>query len=90
MGVRLDHHATCLVGVECGLSEVEPDSANAVKRLEIVQQLLKDVVDKNKDLEARSHRNNIRISGVAESTNMGRSDTLVEKLLTDLFGHATK
>ncbi|KAJ1163815.1 hypothetical protein NDU88_004267 [Pleurodeles waltl] len=87
MDERLDRHATCLEGAECCLSEVEDGSADALKCLETVELMLKTVVDRNGDLEANSRWNNICISGFAETTNMGPSDTFVEKLLTGLFGH---
>ncbi|KAJ1194684.1 hypothetical protein NDU88_003970, partial [Pleurodeles waltl] len=81
----LDRHVICLDGTERQLSEVEDGLADVLKQLERVERLLKVVMVRKEDLEARSCRNNSRISRVAETINMGRPNIFVKKRLTDLF-----
>lgn len=45
--------------------------------------MLKVIAVKNEDLEARSRRNNIRVLGIPESTNTGKMEEYVERLLRD-------
>lgn len=45
-----------------------------------------EVKAKNEDLEARSRRNNIRITRIPETTAMGKVEDFVETLLRDIFG----
>lgn len=51
-----------------------------------MDRLLKIIAEKIEDLEARSWRNNVRILGLAETTNTGRMEDFIEMLLVDLFG----
>lgn len=64
---------------ENGLSEVAGKTLNMEKVLALIQA-------KNEDLEARSRCNNIRITGLPESTNTGRMETFIETLIKDIFG----
>lgn len=86
MGVRLDKHEGRLTTAESRISDLEDGVAQMTKKHEKLERILKTVAMKNMDLEARGRRYNLRITGVAETTNTGRLDLFVEKLLTDLFG----
>ncbi|KAJ1130598.1 hypothetical protein NDU88_008949 [Pleurodeles waltl] len=44
------------------------------------------MIAKNEDLEACSQHNNLRIRGIAETTEITRHDVFVENLLIELFG----
>ncbi|KAJ1159117.1 hypothetical protein NDU88_011787 [Pleurodeles waltl] len=88
MGEKIDRLSTHLDDAECQLPEVEDGSAEVLKHPERVEWLLRGAADK-KDLEAQSHRNNIRITGIAETSNMERPDTFVEKDKTNFFRCST-
>lgn len=55
------------------------------KQLTQMDKLLLAISAKNEDLEARSRRNNIRITGVPESTAIDKMETFATVLLTNLF-----
>lgn len=86
MGAKLETHERRLDTVEGRTSDLEDGATQSLKRLERVEKILKDVAIKNKDLEARSRRDNLRILGIPESTNKGRMDIFVETMLIDIFG----
>lgn len=51
-----------------------------------MEKVLALIQAKNEGLEARSCRNNIHITGLPESTNVGRMETFVENLIREIFG----
>ena len=74
-----------MVAVEERVSGVEDTTTIMAKRLERLETCLKTVAIKNEDLEARGRCNNILILGVVETTDTGRKDIFVERLLSELF-----
>lgn len=52
-----------------------------------MEKVLALIQAKNEDLEARSRRNNLRITGLPESTNMGKCKTYIENLIKEIIGH---
>lgn len=52
-----------------------------------MEKVLALIQAKNEDLEARSRRNNLRITGLPESTNMGQCKTYIENLIKEIIGH---
>lgn len=76
---RLGEAETRIADTEEGLQAVADKAASMEKVLAVIQA-------RNEDLEARSRRNNVRITGLPESTNTGRLETYVEDLLRDIFG----
>lgn len=86
MNNKIQSHDRRLDAAETRISDTEDGASKALQRLERVEHILKDVAIKNEDLEARGRRNNIRLLGVPESTNTGRLDVFIERLLADLFG----
>ncbi|KAJ1165774.1 hypothetical protein NDU88_006191 [Pleurodeles waltl] len=72
---RLDKHAERLDQVKRRVSEAEGEHGALVTAHKKVHILLLTLQAKAEDLEARSHRNNVRTTGIAKSTridNMGR------------------
>ncbi|KAJ1140654.1 hypothetical protein NDU88_007003 [Pleurodeles waltl] len=68
------------------ISNVEDVMQKRQEQLSQINKLLKVIALKNEDLEDKSRRNNIRIVGIPESTNSGRMEQFVERLLFTLFG----
>ncbi|KAJ1117869.1 hypothetical protein NDU88_006065 [Pleurodeles waltl] len=69
MGEQLDCHKLHLGGAEELISSLEDNSGSVQKHLEKVEKILQTVAIKNKDSEARSQRNNLRILGRVEVTD---------------------
>lgn len=83
---RVESHDTRLDNAEQRISDLEDRQPTIQKRLERTEALLKQVAQRAEDLESRSRRCNIRLAGIAESTNNGRMAHFVEQVLTDVFG----
>ncbi|KAJ1124670.1 hypothetical protein NDU88_003119 [Pleurodeles waltl] len=89
MTERLDKHADRLDQSERHISEVEDgQSAMAMGQAKMGKELatLRAKVD---DLEARSHRNNLGIVGIAESTAIDNMEGYIERLLVQVLGQDT-
>lgn len=93
MSMRMDAFVHKLEGHEERLNEAEQRISNTEDRTTQLQsqvahmdKLLKVIASKNEDLEARSRRNNICVIGIPESTNTGKMEDFVEKLLTATIG----
>ncbi|KAJ1181126.1 hypothetical protein NDU88_006336 [Pleurodeles waltl] len=87
MGEKISCHTTCLDSAEKRISGLEDGNTSLTKRVDEMEHLLKTMAFTNEGLEARSCSNNICITGIAESTNMGHPDQFVERLLIDLYDH---
>lgn len=88
MGERLDKQAERLDMSKRRITEVEESQTildTSHKQLGKVMQLLQD---KTEDLEARSRRCNLRITGLPE-TSTGKMEPFVEKLIVELLGAET-
>lgn len=83
---RVEQHEARIDTAEKHISEVEDTQAAMAKLLDRTERLLKMTAAKAEDLEARLGRNNLRIAGVAESTNTDPMEQYIEGLLTELFG----
>ncbi|KAJ1089696.1 hypothetical protein NDU88_002843 [Pleurodeles waltl] len=68
------------------ISAVEDTVHTKSKQLLQIEKVLKLIAAKNKYLEARSRRNNLRIVGIPESMDTGCMEHHVERLLTTIFG----
>lgn len=83
---KLDKQGERLDEAETRISAVEDEThANTTKCSEM-EKLLEVIRNKSEDLEARSRRNNVRISGVPETTNTGKMELYIESLVRDIFG----
>lgn len=83
---KLEGHAQRIKEAEERLSVVEDSAAGAQTAIAQMDKLLKVIANKSEDMEARSRRNNIRLIGIPESTNTGRMELYVEKLLMATVG----
>ncbi|KAJ1181114.1 hypothetical protein NDU88_006324 [Pleurodeles waltl] len=81
MHKHMDDQCTRPGAAKQGSSGVEDGVMDMARGMERVEWLLKTLVAKNEDLEARSRSNNICITGMAESTNIRPMSTYVEHLL---------
>ncbi|KAJ1168909.1 hypothetical protein NDU88_000821 [Pleurodeles waltl] len=79
-----DSHSTRLDTAEQRISYVVDGGTILGMPVERVEWLLKAVAAKNEDLEARSRLNNIHITCMAKTTNTGRMDTYIERLLLNM------
>ncbi|KAJ1199961.1 hypothetical protein NDU88_003792 [Pleurodeles waltl] len=74
---RVDDHDTRLDQEESQTSGLEDGRRREGERLLRMERVLELIRNKNKDLEARSRRNNLRILGVPKSTDMSCMDDYV-------------
>ncbi|KAJ1152917.1 hypothetical protein NDU88_005691 [Pleurodeles waltl] len=79
---RLDQSERCISEVKDGQAIKSSRHAKMVKELAVLQA-------KVEDLEARSHRNNLRIVGIAEYIAIDNMESYVERLLVQLLGRET-
>lgn len=86
MVAKLDKHGERLVEAETRISTVEEESHTTTKKCAEMEKLLDVIKNKAEDFEARSCRNNIRIVGVPESTNTGKTETYKEEVIRNTFG----
>ncbi|KAJ1132707.1 hypothetical protein NDU88_011010 [Pleurodeles waltl] len=86
---RIDKLAERLDQAERRTSELEDEQTMMASRQIKMDKLLRALHAKAEDLEARSWRNNVRIVGVTESTNIDNMERFVEQLLTDVLGRET-
>lgn len=71
------------------ITESEEAQTDAHRTQKSMEKALLALQDKAEDLEARSRRSNLRITGVPESTVTGNMELFIEKLLTNLLGPET-
>lgn len=83
---KLDGQEDCIKEAERHISESDDVTATRTVQLTRMDKLLPVIAAKNEDLEARSRRNNIRVIGLPESTNTGRMEDYIEKLLLESIG----
>lgn len=83
---KLDGHEDCIKEAVGHISESDDVTATHRVQLTRIDKLLPVIATKNEDLEARSRRNNIRVIGIPESTNTGRMEDYIEKLLLESIG----
>ncbi|KAJ1115970.1 hypothetical protein NDU88_004190 [Pleurodeles waltl] len=82
----LEKQSGRITEAEQRIPNVEDVMQKRQEQLSQMDKLLKVIALKNEDLEARSRWNNIRIVGIPGSTNTGRKEQFVERLLFTLFG----
>ncbi|KAJ1108094.1 hypothetical protein NDU88_005476 [Pleurodeles waltl] len=82
---RVDDHDARFETLETRTSEIENARSGDREQIAQMEPLLEVIRNKNEDLEARSRRNNIRIVGLPEATDMGRMEDFVENMLQELF-----
>ncbi|KAJ1192040.1 hypothetical protein NDU88_001352 [Pleurodeles waltl] len=86
MTERLDKHAERLGQSERRVSEVEDGQTQLATSHVKLNKELNSLRLKVDDLEARSGRDNLRIVGVAESTEIDNMENFIERLLVQLLG----
>ncbi|KAJ1092036.1 hypothetical protein NDU88_005150 [Pleurodeles waltl] len=82
---KLEKHYCCIAGTE-RLSSVKDTVMHRSEQLLNMEKALIVISAKNKDLEARSCSSNMRIMGIPETTNIGKTEEFVESLLIVVFG----
>lgn len=83
---KVDKHESKIADLETRVSDVEDSQTTVHTNLTLIQKNLAEIKAKNEDLEGRSRRNNVRILGVPESTNIHNMEQYVEGLFKELFG----
>lgn len=83
---KLEDHDSRIKEAEKRISTLEDGATSSARQVTQMDRLLRIIAEKNEDLEARSRRNNVRILGLAETTNTGKMEVFVENLVTELFG----
>lgn len=86
MAERIDKHAGRLDVAEQRIVEVEEAQTTLDSDSKQLNTLVKTLQDKTEDLEARSRRCNLRLTGLPETTHTGIMELFVEKLLITLLG----
>ncbi|KAJ1084847.1 hypothetical protein NDU88_004993 [Pleurodeles waltl] len=86
---RLYKHAEHLDLVECWVLDDEDEQTTLASAQKKVDKLLLMLQSKAEDLEACSHRKNVRIVGVTESIRVDNMERYVEQLLSDLLARET-
>lgn len=86
MSNKLEKHGERLDEAEDRIQSVEDESRATTSTCAKLEKTMDAMARKAEDLEARSRRNNIRIAGIPESTNTGKMELYVERLLQELFG----
>lgn len=86
MSSKLDKQAQSLGEAETRIADTEEGLQTAADKTSSMEKILAVIQAHNEDLEARSRRNNVRITGLPDSTNTARLETYVEDLLRDIFG----
>lgn len=83
---KVDTHDARITTLETRVSDIEDSQQETRDNLSYLNKTLEAVKAKNEELEGRSRRNNIRLTGIPESTNIPNMELFVEGLLTELFG----
>ncbi|KAJ1141316.1 hypothetical protein NDU88_007649 [Pleurodeles waltl] len=89
MTERLDKHAERLDQSKRCISDIEDGQLTMFSSQAKMNKALMALHTKVDDLEARSHRNNLCIVDVAESTDIDNMEGYKERLLVQLLGHDT-
>ncbi|KAJ1098272.1 hypothetical protein NDU88_003388 [Pleurodeles waltl] len=89
MSDRLDEHAERLEQLKRKMLEAEDEHCTVETAQKNVDKLLLTLQAKAEDLEALSRRNNVRIVGIAESTQIDNMERYMKHLLSSLLGHET-
>ncbi|KAJ1211384.1 hypothetical protein NDU88_006744 [Pleurodeles waltl] len=82
---RVDDQNTRFDHLESRTSDLKDQHNDEREKLLQMERKLDIIHNKNEDLEVRSHRNNIRIIGLPESTDMGCMEDFVEGILKSIF-----
>lgn len=82
---KVDRHDARLTALETRVSDHEDHQTEQNEKLQKITKDLDIIRARNEDLEARSRRNNVRITGIPESTNTGSMERYVENMLSELF-----
>lgn len=83
---KVDRHDLRITNLETRVSDYDDNHTALSSQLTTMNKEMELIRTRNEDLEARSRRNNIRVTGIPESTNMGPIERYMEELLRDLFG----
>lgn len=86
MSDKLEKHGERLETAETRISTVEDESRTTTNKCAGMERMLEVIKAKEEELEAQSRRNNVRITGLPETTNTGRMEVYIEQLCKDLFG----
>lgn len=83
---KVDRHETRLTELETRTSEVEDRQTAVHEHIARVDPTLDALKAKAEDLEGRSRRNNVRVTGIPETTDIANMEQFMETLFKDLFG----
>lgn len=83
---RMDKQDGRMDVMETRVTETEESHTAIDRKIRGMDKVLTLIQQKNEDLEARSRRNNVRITGVAETTNIAKMEVYVETMMSELFG----
>lgn len=82
---KVERHDSKITALETRTSDIEDSCTDLSKQLKDMVDLLNSVQSKNSDLEARSRRNNVRFTGIPESTNIPNMEEYIETMARELF-----
>lgn len=82
---KVECHDSKITALETRTSDIEDGYTDLTKQLKDMGDVIQQVQLKNADLEARSRRNNVRITGIPESTDIPNMEKYVEALARELF-----
>lgn len=85
MQQRTDKHEERLDTLETRVADTEDSQTTTHSNLLKMDEVLNIIRQKNEDLEARSRWNNVRITGIPESTAITNMEQYVETMMKDLF-----
>lgn len=88
MTQRMETQEGRLDGLETRVSEVEDGQSTMTSQMLKMDEVLNIIKQKNEDLEARSRRNNVRITGILKTTDIPNMEQYVEHMMSELFGSA--
>lgn len=83
---NVDKHKSHIDTLETRVSDSDDHQVETHERLLRMDKVLEVIKARNEDLEVRSRRNNVRITGIPESINIENMKHYIEGLLRDLFG----
>lgn len=85
---KVDKHDAKITELETRVSDIQ-DRQNSTQDHQVsVNSMLEALRAKNEDLEGRSRRNNVRFTGVPETTDIPNMEQYIKNLFKDLFREA--
>ncbi|KAJ1153855.1 hypothetical protein NDU88_006613 [Pleurodeles waltl] len=82
----VDTHESRLDGLENRISDIDDQQFKSREHQLKIDKVLDVIKAKNEDLEARSRRSNIHLTGIPESAVISKMEDFVESMLRNMFG----